>query len=180
MNHDESIAFAEIVSVLKGYCAEKKTGVMYIATDANQSAQLVLNDGDINYIYFFNKRGDEALRLIPEIEKGRVRFSESSAPELRCELPSTEEILRYLSAAAGLAVKRAASAYAGGMLNGEQKQALKEGLALFIGPMATIICEEYLEEEQDLAGAIEKLALEIPSDEHAGKFRSVMQKKFSL
>lgn len=180
MSHDEGIAFAEIVSVLKKYCAGKKTGVMYIATDANQSAQLVLDKGEIIYIYFFNKRGDEALRLIPEIQMGRVRFSESSAPDLSCELPGTEEILRYLSAAAGVGSAAESSSYTGGLLNGEQKKALEEGLALFIGPMATIICEELLADGQDLASAIEKLALEIPVNGQADQFISAMQKKFTL
>lgn len=179
MNHDESIAFAEIVSVLKEHCAGKKTGMMYIATDANQSAQIVLNNGEISYIYFFNKRGDEALRLIPEIEMGRVRFSESPAPDLSCELPDTEEIIRYLSAAAGLRPTSEVT-HAGGMLNNSQKMVLEEGLTLLIGPMAAIICEEHLAEDQDLATAIEKLAQEIPSQEQANHYRAAMQKKFSL
>ena len=153
---------------------------MYIATDANQSAQLVLNNGEISYIYFFNKRGDEALRLIPEIKMGRVRFSEGGAPELNCELPDTEEILRYLSAVAGLGPAVESRTYSGGMLNEDQKKALEEGLALFIGPMATIICEEHLADEQDLATAIDKLAQEIPSDEQAVQFASAMKNKFSL
>lgn len=194
MNSEEYVPFAEIVAELKNVCAAGKTGVMYITSVENRSAQLMLDQGKIVFLYFFNKRGRDALRLMGEIETGRFRFQEGTSPTLRTELPHTEDILRFLSAASGLLpndsagsgnsesgqVKENTTSTAIMTLTVDQKQALEEGLAGYIGPMASIICEDHFDSVHDMQTAIDRLAAEIPVSAQADAFREKMLERFSF
>lgn len=189
MTNEQFIPFAEIVAELKSVCAEKKTGVMYITSEENQSAQLMLDDGEIVFIYFFNKRGRDALRPLAEIDAGRFRFQEGGGSSLRTELPRTEDILRYLSAASGLdpvsgadsesvnGGKIAGDKKNGVMLTQEQKRVLEDRLAGYIGPMAAIVCEDHFDSAGGIESVINLLAAEIPAESQAESFRSEMMSK---
>ena len=188
MSQDSYIPFAKIVADLQQICAGRKTGILYITSDANRSAQIMIDQGRIVYIYYFNKRGSDALRLIPEIQTGRYRFQEGTAPAVRAELPDTEEILKVLSAPArqndpdsGESPQKAVAAESGARaiitLTAVQKRILEEGLAMHIGPVAAIICEEHLPSTSDVKTAIELLAAEISAEAQASSFRVEMRRK---
>lgn len=188
MSQDTYIPFAKIVADLKLICAERKTGTLYITSDSNRSAQIMIDQGRIVYFYYYNKRGSDALRLIAEIETGRYRFQEGTAPAIRAELPETEEILNSLSAAigaddphGGVAAQKAAAVEKSGpraiiTLTAGQKRILEDGLAAHIGPMASIICEEHLDSTSDVKVAIELLAGEIMAEDQARSFRERMRR----
>lgn len=186
MKQEDYIPLAEIVSKLKVLCADGKTGVMYITSRENQSAQLMLDNGEIVFIYFFNKRGRDALRPLAEIDSGRFRFQEGSSSSLRTELPRTEDILRYLTAAAGLdpvnglVTELSDTANVddrkvhAAVLSKEHKQILEERLAGYIGPMAAIICEDHFDSAGDIETIIGLLASEIPTQGQAESFKKEM------
>lgn len=187
----DTISFAEIVAELERICAAKKTGTLYITSQLNRSAQLMVDKGSIVYLYYFNKRGRDALHLMPEISSGRCRFQEGSVPALRSEPLMTDDILRYLKAAASVdegADVAGQSASGAGVepsgaprtsLSDEQKRQLEEGLALYIGPMAAIICEDHLTGSVDLQMAVARLAGEIPAEAQAKTFREDMLKRLA-
>lgn len=195
MTLDGYIPFAEIVNELKGYCLQQRTGIMYITTRKKRSAQLMLEKGEIVYIYFANKRGRDGLRLMSEIQAGKYRFQDGNVTNRRIDLPSNDEILRYLYAAAGISFSQddlpPASPPAASMNNTpapaqpqgllsltvDQKRVLEDGLAVYIGPMAAIICEDHLETVSDIRTAVESLATEIPTQEQAMQFRQEMMRK---
>lgn len=64
-------------------------------------------------------------------------------------------------------------------LSDEQKRILEEGLAFYIGPMASFICEDHLEKAGDVASAIERLAAEIPEAAQAKSFSVDMLRRLS-
>lgn len=177
------IPFQAIVTEIKRLCDLRLTGTMFVATKANRSAQIVLEKGEIVFIYFFNKKGQEAMELMLEIVAGRFRFQEGTAPARRSPLPPTEEIIRFFQSRAGnetAAVGTApasASAPDAEVLGSDQKAVLEAALAEFIGPMAGIICEDYLSSAKDLSMAIDSLAAEIPSADQAQKFRMQVKAK---
>lgn len=186
----EIVTFAEIVAELKRICREQKTGTLYITSQLNRSAQVVVDSGNIVFLYYFNKRGQDALKLLPEVESGRFRFQEGSIPSMRIETLITEDILRFLSAATGEfeksgkadlpAVHEKEKTTEGGVsLTEEQKRMLEEGLALYIGPMASFICEDHLSREIDMKLAIERLAGEIPEDGQAKLFIQDMMQQLA-
>ncbi|TKB08417.1 DUF4388 domain-containing protein [Desulforhopalus sp. IMCC35007] len=160
------IPFPELVDKISSFCSKKETGLLFIATKANRSAQIVIENGKIVFVYFYNKQGQEALDLMLTIKAGRYKFQKNATSPRRSPLPSTEKILDHLSGGRLAAVKVA------GGLSSEQKQFLEAALAGYIGPMAAIICEEHLDFVPDMAAAVDALASEIPSEEQAKKFRA--------
>lgn len=190
MTQETYISLTELVVMLRQICVEHKTGIMYITSSTNRSAQVMIDKGKIVFIYYFNKRGRDALALMSEIESGRFRFQEGAATALRADLPATDDILKLLSSvsdntAASNMADVVKNQVVGLPLNSgpkivltkEQKQVLEDGLAVFIGPMATIICEDHLESATDAKMAMELLAREIPTESQAKSFREEMQRK---
>jgi hypothetical protein len=155
---------------------------MFIATMANSSAQIMLDEGEIVFLYFFNKRGEEALELMSTILAGRYRFQEGAVTR-RTPLPATDAILKSLlsgqKVAAGQKIlnKLGERQPAGPGLSQEQKNVLESCLAGFIGPMAGILCEDHLGHATNLKAAVEALVAEIPSAEQADQFRAMVMEK---
>ncbi|TKB26173.1 DUF4388 domain-containing protein [Desulfopila sp. IMCC35006] len=173
----EYIPFPQIVSALTKLCEKRVTGNLFVATKANRSAQLILDKGKIVFVYFFNKRGEEALELMSTIRAGRYRFQEGNVSR-RMPLPATEAILKSLSGGQKLgATDVSASSSTAPGLSQEQKNTLEACLAGYIGPMAGLICEDHLGEATDLQAAIDALAAEIPSPAQAQKFRAMVMDK---
>lgn len=171
------IPFPEIVDELRKLCAQKVTGTLFVATKSNRSAQLALDNGEIVFVYFFNKRGEEALELMMTIRAGRYRFQEGAVSR-RDALPSTDAILQFLGGGQKTAAPQVRENRSTGPgLSQEQKTVLETCLAGFIGPMAGIICEDHLSVVADLSEAIDALVAEIPSPEQAKKFRAMVLEK---
>ena len=163
------IPFPDLVDRISTFCSQKETGLLFIATKANRSAQIVIENGEIVFVYFYNKQGQEALDLMLTIKAGRYRFEKNSTSPRRNTLPTTEKILEHLS---GGRLKATSSPRSTGGLTSEQKQFFETILAEYIGPMAAIICEDHLDHAPDIATAVDALASEIPSEEQAEKFRA--------
>lgn len=193
MSEESYIPFSGLVSELRRVSEAGKTGIFFIATRANRSAQLMMVDGRIIYLYFFNKRGKEGLKQMAQIKAGRFRFQEGPVNAKPMDLPSTGEILAFLDSVSSGAEAEPhveamvpvpdpapepapAVASADGLSDG-QKGKLEELLAIYIGPMAAIICEDHLDGAVGLDHAIEALASEIPSAEQADSFRARARKE---
>lgn len=175
---EDYIPFSEIVAALKKLCVQRVTGTLFIATKANRSAQVVLEKGEIVFLYFFNKRGQEALDLMSTIRAGRYRFQEGPVSR-RCVLPSTDALLQSLTSGENFVDQTGEQPPIGPGLTKEQKNILETTLAGYIGPMAGIICEDHLGTAADLEAAIDALAAEIPSSMQAEKFRIMVAQKLA-
>lgn len=169
MSQEDYIPFPDLVDRISNFCSQKETGLLFIATKANRSAQIVIENGEIVFVYFYNKQGQEALDLMLTIKAGRYRFQKNATSPRRNTLPPTEKILEHLSRGRITATPVAKAA---GGLSSEQKQFLEAALAGYIGPMAAIICEDHLDHAPDMAAAVDALASEIPSEDQAQKFRA--------
>lgn len=174
---EQYIPFADLVKHIEALCTRKASGVLFIATKANRSAQIVLESGDIVFVYFYNKQGQEALELMLTIQAGRYRFQENATSPRRNELPPTKDILQFLSGTNDPDPLTETEVLP--QLTDEQKSILESVLAEFIGPMAAIICEDHLDSAPDITAAIDTLASEIPSPEQGEKFRAQAKAKLS-
>jgi hypothetical protein len=175
----EYIPFQEIVAELRKLCIQAVTGTLFVATKANRSAQLMLDKGEIVFIYFFNKRGKEALELMSTIRAGRFRFQEGAVSR-RTPLPPTDTILQSLADGHKIPDQDIEEPISTGLgLSQEQKTVLESCLAEFIGPMAGIICEDHLDVATNLQAAVDALAAEIPSSDQAKKFKVIALEKLS-
>lgn len=176
------LPFPEIVEQLSRLSREQVTGTLFLATKANRSAQIMLEKGEIVFVYFYNKRGSEAIELMTSIVAGRLRFQAGKVVGKKQLLPPTSAILAALKEAGGKVTTGddvAASASQGGVvaLTDQQKETLEGCLAEFIGPMAAILCEEYFAGGKTLEQVVDGLASEIPNADQASKFRELVQNR---
>jgi hypothetical protein len=163
----------QLVTELATLCREGSTGTVFIATDDNRLARLSLNAGEIELISFHNKRGAEALALIPNIHAGRLRFDEGHKTATGTGgLPPTADILEFLSnsPAPDTEIAPSAGRATHQHLTADDRRMIEDTLAEFIGPMASIVCEEHLDQATDLESALSKLAADIDDPAQANDF----------
>jgi len=156
----------------------KASGTVFIATRDNHVAQIMLDRGEIVFVFFAGKRGQEALNLLTTIREGRYRFQEGGVVSRGMPLPPTRDILLALSSGPGQVPAHAEDAHApeGKGLSTAQKTLLENCLADCIGPMAAIICEDHFDSASNFQAAVDALAAEIPSPGQARKFREMVAK----
>lgn len=173
------IHYSEITLEIGRLSDQKASGTVFIATRDNHIAQMMLDRGEIVFIFFAGKRGQEALNLLTGIREGRYRFQEGGAVSRGMPLPPTRDILLALSSGpAQTPSSSAEGAHApeGKGLSAAQKTLLETCLADCIGPMAAIICEDHFDSAGNFQAAVDALAAEIPSPVQARKFREMVAK----
>ncbi len=166
---EDYIPFPEIVGELARLYRAKATGTLFVATDANRSVHVMLEKGEIIYLSYANKRGVEALDLLPSIAAGRYRFQEGRVCANRMQLPATAAILNLLRKNDRAAVSSPGAA----CLTQHQRNVLQDCLAEFVGPIAALVCEDQLGEAKDLRSAIDALSAEISSPSMAQEFQAL-------
>ncbi|WP_028582697.1 hypothetical protein [Desulfogranum japonicum] len=184
MSADNIHTTREIAEDLAKRCRERQTGVAYIVSENNRSGQIMLDQGTIVYVYYSNKRGEEAIDLLAVMDSCRYRFQEGSLSVTPMKLPATGDILRLLvgKSIPETDVKDAQhpdqerAKGAGQPLTDEQIAILEKALATCIGPMATIICEDCLDPALDFDANVQALAAEIPSADQVEKFKNLIAK----
>ncbi len=169
----EYIPFSKIIFELTKLCNTKSTGTFFVATKSNRSAQIIIENGEIVFVYFYNKRGQEALELMSTIKAGKFRFQKGSSSKRRSVLPPTKLILELLAGAVGQSAMdiEMSQSTGRGSINQEQKTVLEECLAEYVGPIAAIICEDHLSMNVDFLTAIDLLAAEISSADQKTQFK---------
>ena len=178
----EYTPFSGIIIELKRLCESRTTGTLFIATKKNRSAQVMIEKGEIVFLYFSNKRGQEALELMSTtIKAGTYRFQAGKVTSKRVALPKTSSMLQILAGVGGqnnsemeLVQRAPAGANA---LNYKQKTVLEECLAEYIGPIAAIVCEDHLDSAVDFSTAVDLLAAEISSIDQRGQFREKVMER---
>ncbi len=144
--------------------------------------QVTIDDGEIVFIYFYNKRGQEAVELMTTIVAGRCRFQTTSAAIRRDPSLHTPAIIQFLekvrngdtNQSKDVPLQTSSKSYS---LSPQQKVQLNQHLTKYIGPMAAVICEDHLDSASDITTAINLLAAEIPSAEQAEKFKEIVTKE---
>jgi hypothetical protein len=150
----------QFIRALVTLCREKSSGTVFYNLDSGLSARMVLNRGEICWVAYGELRGQEALEDIRLIDKGRMSFNPSLRLTLgKQTLPSTPEILRELNTRefdkqnshSATDQKRhqsnsnSAQIISGKTFNKEEvcEIVVKESIE-FIGPIAKVICAEYM------------------------------------
>ena len=183
MNEAQSyVPFVQLVGELKILSREGRTGTAYIVTDDNRMARLGLEAGHIDLIWFHRKRGADALALMSQIQAGRLRFEDAvKAPADTSDLPSTTEILEFLLKQAASDTTTTAANAAGNspIVASADREMIEEVLTDYLGPMASIICDEHLSEGQDLESALKALATEIQDSAQIKEFLDLVHARLS-
>ena len=164
--------YAEMMAELMRLYREKRTGSLFFISPENRMAQINFDAGQIVFIYYRGKRGEEALNLLPEIQRARVLFEEEPEAAIRIPLPSTKEIINFLTEAESVARLLPATAKKNpGMLTAP-REILEAALINNIGPMGGLLCDEAFEQNMSMEEAILHLSKFIPNAQDAQRFRA--------
>lgn len=163
------LAYPQLVAEIQRLSSSGQTGTIFIRTDDGHLVRIVLNEGKITYVVFDTKqRGYDAIPLIQKIIKGQLQFADGifeTAQEV--PLPNTSDIIQMFTEDEDSPSTQTPSNVKGII------QHIKKALASYIGPIAMIVCDEYIEKTGslktvgDIFTMLDAIALEIdnPKDE---------------
>jgi len=149
------LTYQELIAEIHRLFSEKQTGTIFITTSDNHLVRLVLNKGEIvHLVYDTNYRSYDAIPLLKKIQAGRLQFARGifeTADEI--PLPPTKELLYVLS---GNGEEKNLLTYSSKKVDSPFEEVIiqiKRALSNHIGPIAALICDEYIEK----AGGISNL-----------------------
>ena len=140
------LKYQELIAEVHRLFTDQQTGTIFITTSDNHLVRLVLNKGEIvHLVYDTNHRSYDAIPLIRQIQAGRLQFAKGifeAADEI--PLPPTEELLYVLRGEENHSVTSSPPKKADSQFD-EVISEIKRTLSNYIGPIAGLICEEYIE-----------------------------------
>jgi hypothetical protein len=146
--------YQELIAEVHRLFINKQTGTVFITTSDNHLVRLVLNQGEIvHLVYDTNHRSYDAIPLIRQIQAGRLQFAKGifeAADEI--PLPPTKELLYVLKGEDNNNLVTSPPKKTDSQFD-EAISEIKRTLSSHIGPIAGLICEEYIE----TAGGIQNL-----------------------
>jgi len=172
------LTYPQLVAEIQRLSSEGQTGTIFIRSDDGHLVRIVLNEGKITYVVFDTKqRGYDAIPLIQKIRKGRLQFAEGvfeTAQET--PLPSTSDIIQMFTEDEDSPSTQTPSNIKGII------QHIKKALASHIGPIAMIVCDEYIGEMgplttvADVFAMLGAIAPEIGNPEEEKTFKEQLKK----
>ncbi|MEM7206567.1 MAG: hypothetical protein AAF434_01970 [Pseudomonadota bacterium] len=179
MADNEIKHYAELMAELMRLYREKRTGSLFFITPDNRMAQINFDAGTIVFIYYRGKRGQEALRLMPEILQARVIFEDEPEAAIRTPLPSTPKIIGYLTEAEAAERVMPSTARKSVADLRTARDVIEAALIGNVGPIGGMLCEEVFRQNLPLENTIQALSEHIPNKRNAQRFRATMQSRLS-
>lgn len=173
---------SKVVEFIKQLCAERRTGTLFMVSDENFMAQVLIDGGDIVSLMHRNRRGLDALAVLGNMKYVKYRFDDAFvAPAERHNL-TTQAIFDYLGGATPKIAQPvvASGSPASGVLTAEVRATMQKVLMKYIGPMAEIICADHFEQATDVRALARLLADEIPDRAEAAKFAAEIAKALDI
>jgi hypothetical protein len=173
---------SNLINELQRIIDNQLSGIVFVASGDNRSAQISFLDGVMVFALCQGQKGRKALELIAQMGEVRFRFQKGAIPASRIEMPSVDEVFacfndkKKANISVALPSEKVsakgvtAAVPEGQSLSNEEKQLIREVLTECIGPMALILCEDYLDAVKTVEEAIEVIVNEIPAQQ-AARFR---------
>jgi len=180
---DEHLSFSdygELIGIIAGLCANGRTGSLFIISETNCFARVVIAAGNIIYLEYRLKKGAEAIPLFLEIDHGTLDFKDGKVISHKASpLPSTPDLLAQLGGEAAPAASAPQTAAAASNLSAADAfKIIEDELIDILGPMASLVWEEHLERaggpasDIDLGQLISSVSTEIDDPDKAAQFRN--------
>lgn len=170
----------EILRDLKTLALQKASGFFFVVTEDNHSCTIRLRSGQIEDVVFSRHRSDEAVQLLAKVPAGRARFQADPAAAGAPRVSLGEASLNWLmggfekgSAASAPATARPAAQAANVNVQGlsAEQRATIERIALnYLGPIASLLCDEALEVPGSIDRALVQIASNLPARDQEDKF----------
>lgn len=179
MSDPDPLRHDQLIVELRALCAAKRSGTMFIITTENHAAQFVLRGGAIVGMTYRLLRGADALPFMKTFAGGRYRFQDETIERTDPSLPSTLDLLALLISepTAEIAPPPAQPSTDREAVPERIRQLIERELAEFLGPMAGLICQEYLAQGANLASPkeisrlVEAIASEIGDPAKEARFK---------
>lgn len=146
MSESSSLTNHEIVDAIARLCAQRASGTVFIVTPENRLARMVLQQGRIVCANLGRDNGVDVCKAIANL--ARAQFSFNDQLQLvtgNQDMPDTAELLQIMRS--GNAGQKASGHSAEeGLGSHEVLRILIEETTEFIGPMARVICQEYMQQ----------------------------------
>jgi len=179
------LAYPQLIAEIHRLSQEGQSGTIFITSDDGHLVRIILNDGRITYLAFDAKYyRDDAIPFIKNIKFGRLQFTEGLIETVqKAALPNSSEIFQLLmnSPEPINAPRQAIS------LNINQAvEQIKNALAVYIGPFALIVCEEYIDKvgsintTDDIWSMINVVASEIENTDDRRLFQTQIKTEMKI
>lgn len=183
---NETQPLATVLGELRALIGRKATGFLFIVTEDNHSASIRLRDGHIDEVNFRNRFNDDAVQFLAQVTGARARFQPGPvSPSKRP--PLGESAMQWLlgrrdnpGAAPAPSAATSASAEAAPTL-AQLRPAIEKVALNYLGPIASLLCEEAFAGTDDVEQALRHIALNLPERDEADRFineaRAALAKK---
>jgi hypothetical protein len=179
---DGLLSYAELIAEVRRLCAQRSSGCIFITTSDNHAIRFELRSGKIIALSFRQHTGAKAVESIQRITGGQLRYSAEvveRAPQ--ADLPPTPELLAALGASGMMATSDsngAGSAPPRADFD-RSRTVIESELAEYLGPMATLVCQEHMALATDVNDLVESLARELRDAAKAASFREQVRKRLA-
>jgi len=155
-----SVDYPSIIEVLRDLVAQRQSGTLFITSVETHSAHFVLNGGVVCAVGYRFKRGMAAVEAIRAMTGGSYRFEANIVcAKSTSDLPDTQSLLALLSDVEPTAGTAPPATGAAPVVTPPRMAPLvamvQEQLTQYLGPVAAICCEDYLERTGGIRGAAE-------------------------
>lgn len=170
----------EILRDLKALALQKASGFFFVVTEDNHSCTIRLRSGQIEDVVFSRHRSDEAVQLLAKVPAGRARFQADPAAVGAVRVSLGEASLSWLmggfeksasTATATPAAPRVGAVNVNVQGLSEEQRATIERIALnYLGPIATLLCDEALGVPGSIDRALVQIASNLPARDQEDQF----------
>lgn len=196
----EEISRTEVIRWLRKLVADKRTATLYVRTNHNRMAMIGIKKGEIVTLVCGPKRGMKAIPLLQEMSSAVVNEENTAVAHHSDELPPTSTILAMIEAGGEMASfvgdgspasqtfsPMAAMASAGFVKTISARATLVELLTDYMGPIASMVCDDALDSfgptidnPAKLREAIDRIARELNDIRDAKAFAAQAKKLLNL
>lgn len=177
----------QLTDELTKIVSEKLSGIMFVTSDDNKSAQMYIQNGIVVYAQCQGKKGKDAIDLMSKMNGIRFKFQKGPVPSSKIDMPSFDKIVSKIgkvSTKSNVSVKYhdkkemldAAASVNKSTLSDEKIALVREILTECIGPMALFVVEDNIGSAKTINELVDVLANELPSKQ-AKIFRENVEKK---
>ena len=191
MPERKALGNRELIQEIARLCQNGSSGTVFITTRDTHLARVVLVKGEIVFACLQRMNGLDAIRALAVLPAGVIGFNaELQLVTQKQNLPDTRSVLKILQTGVGNSEQYEATSTAQTVRelppDSMIMQVLAQEATEYLGPMASIICQEYLQQIADLNSAsdilmvIQRLERDINHVEKAAKFRTASIQRLGL
>lgn len=191
MSERRTLQNRELIQEVIDLCQQRASGTIFIVTDDDHLAKVALIEGEIVCADVRRKGGIEAIKALAILPSGIFGFNpDMQLVTKRQTLPDTASLIKLLQS--GSLYITQAEAVAPNLEvselppNSKILHILTEESTEYLGPMATVICQEYLSEcpanisKRDIEKVIVRLEQDIDDPDKIYNFHSIVWQRLEF